>query len=324
MLTPMDIHNKEFSRSFRGYDEDENDTLLDEVVNDFELLIKERNELRAQVDLLQEELDGLQNGVVKAAPAPEKEKAAEKPAEPEKPKAPEKPAEPEKVKETEPETPFVKTAKATGDETTLELVATNVALEAKVADYESQLAEYKKLDESLRSTLFLAQSHAKEITGKAEEEADKILSEAKTEADRLLGESRQEAEEQLTSARNEAITIISDAREEAKLQTEDALAEAEKAKAEAGETRRVTEAAAERILNTAKEEAEKIRTEAERDIAHYREDQENLVNSSREFLAKIRSLLAGQLAMLDEGSVEVLAGVSAAVAAAESEDSKAD
>ena len=38
MLTPVDIHNKEFSRSFRGYNQDEIDDFLDEIVNDYEKL----------------------------------------------------------------------------------------------------------------------------------------------------------------------------------------------------------------------------------------------------------------------------------------------
>ena len=102
------------------------------------------------------------------------------------------------------------------------------------------------------------------------------------------------------------------------------MAAAEQAKNDAAKTRRVTEAAAERILNTAKEEAAKIRVEAEQEVAHYREDQENLVNSSREFLAKIRSLLAGQLAMLDQGSVDALAVVNAARTVDEKDDGSAD
>ena len=35
LLTPLDIHNKEFKRSFRGYNEDEIDDFLDQVVNDY-------------------------------------------------------------------------------------------------------------------------------------------------------------------------------------------------------------------------------------------------------------------------------------------------
>jgi len=56
-LTPMDIHNKEFPRSFRGYDEDEVDQFLDEVVQDFERLYKENLELKERIGLLKEQLE---------------------------------------------------------------------------------------------------------------------------------------------------------------------------------------------------------------------------------------------------------------------------
>ena len=36
-LTPLDIHNKEFSKGFRGYDEDEVNEFLDQVIKDYEL-----------------------------------------------------------------------------------------------------------------------------------------------------------------------------------------------------------------------------------------------------------------------------------------------
>lgn len=44
-LTPLDIHNKEFSRGFRGYDEDEVNEFLDQVIKDYELVIREKKEL---------------------------------------------------------------------------------------------------------------------------------------------------------------------------------------------------------------------------------------------------------------------------------------
>lgn len=46
----MDIHNKEFKRSFRGYNEDEIDEFLDQVVNDYEKLYRENDRLREEVD----------------------------------------------------------------------------------------------------------------------------------------------------------------------------------------------------------------------------------------------------------------------------------
>ncbi len=50
MLTPMDIHNKEFKRSFRGYNEDEIDEFLDQVVNDYEKLYRENDTLKEELE----------------------------------------------------------------------------------------------------------------------------------------------------------------------------------------------------------------------------------------------------------------------------------
>ena len=53
MLTSADIHNKEFGWSFRGYNEDEVDAFLDEIVNDFDLLVRENERLREEAELYQ-------------------------------------------------------------------------------------------------------------------------------------------------------------------------------------------------------------------------------------------------------------------------------
>lgn len=55
-LTPMDIHNKEFTRSFRGYDEDEVDQFLDEIVDEFEKLYKENIELKDRLSILADQI----------------------------------------------------------------------------------------------------------------------------------------------------------------------------------------------------------------------------------------------------------------------------
>lgn len=44
-LSPLDIHNKEFGRSFRGYDEDEVNEFLEQVLKDFENLLEEKKML---------------------------------------------------------------------------------------------------------------------------------------------------------------------------------------------------------------------------------------------------------------------------------------
>lgn len=44
-LSPLDIHNKEFSKSFRGYQEDEVNEFLDQIIKDYEIILKEKKEL---------------------------------------------------------------------------------------------------------------------------------------------------------------------------------------------------------------------------------------------------------------------------------------
>lgn len=60
-LTPLDIHNKEFSRRLRGYDEDEVNEFLDQVIKDYESVIRENKEMQNQLLALQERLDHFVN-----------------------------------------------------------------------------------------------------------------------------------------------------------------------------------------------------------------------------------------------------------------------
>ncbi len=60
-LTPLDIHNKEFGRRLRGYDEDEVNEFLDQVIKDYESIIRENKELQNQVLALQEKLNHFAN-----------------------------------------------------------------------------------------------------------------------------------------------------------------------------------------------------------------------------------------------------------------------
>lgn len=60
-LTPLDIHNKEFNRGFRGYDEDEVNDFLDQVIKDFEAVIQEKKQTEAKVDDLQNKLKHYSN-----------------------------------------------------------------------------------------------------------------------------------------------------------------------------------------------------------------------------------------------------------------------
>jgi cell division initiation protein len=60
-LTPLDIHNKEFSRRLRGYDEDEVNEFLDQIIKDYEAMIRENKELQNQVQTLEEKLSHFLN-----------------------------------------------------------------------------------------------------------------------------------------------------------------------------------------------------------------------------------------------------------------------
>ncbi len=55
-ITPMDIEQQEFSRSFRGYNEEEVDDFLDKIVKDYEELINENLRLNEEIERMQEKL----------------------------------------------------------------------------------------------------------------------------------------------------------------------------------------------------------------------------------------------------------------------------
>ena len=56
MLTPMDIHNKEFKRGFRGYSEEDVDAFMESIAADYEKVYREYCELKERCDKLQDKL----------------------------------------------------------------------------------------------------------------------------------------------------------------------------------------------------------------------------------------------------------------------------
>src|SRR5581483_9627778 len=60
-LTPLDIHNKEFNKGFRGYDEDEVNEFLDQVIKDYELVQREKKELEEQMSEMKDRLGHFTN-----------------------------------------------------------------------------------------------------------------------------------------------------------------------------------------------------------------------------------------------------------------------
>ncbi len=61
MLTPLDIENKRFSKTIKGYNVDEVDDFLDELTIDYEKLYRENSELREQVEKDKKDLEHYKN-----------------------------------------------------------------------------------------------------------------------------------------------------------------------------------------------------------------------------------------------------------------------
>ena len=57
MLTPIDIHNREFKKGLRGYKESEVDEFLDRVVADYEKLWRENERLKEQARFNEKEIN---------------------------------------------------------------------------------------------------------------------------------------------------------------------------------------------------------------------------------------------------------------------------
>lgn len=61
MLTPMDIHNREFKKGLRGYKESEVDEFLDRVVADYEKLWRDNEKLKEQARFNEKEINHYRN-----------------------------------------------------------------------------------------------------------------------------------------------------------------------------------------------------------------------------------------------------------------------
>ena len=61
MLTPLDIHNQDFKRSFRGYNEEDVDVFLDKVIKDYEQLYRENIEIKENLERLNSKLQHFQH-----------------------------------------------------------------------------------------------------------------------------------------------------------------------------------------------------------------------------------------------------------------------
>lgn len=68
-VSPQDIQDKEFREAFRGYNEDDVDTFLDEVAVEFARIFQENQRMKVQLAALQQEIARVSQGGAPAAPA---------------------------------------------------------------------------------------------------------------------------------------------------------------------------------------------------------------------------------------------------------------
>ena len=57
MITASDIKNKQFDKAFRGYQESEVDTFLDEIKSDYEMMTRENSELKNRINMLNDKIN---------------------------------------------------------------------------------------------------------------------------------------------------------------------------------------------------------------------------------------------------------------------------
>lgn len=179
-LTPADVHNVAFSKppiGKRGYNEDEVDAFLDLVEAELARLIEENNDLRTQVEQLEQRLAGAQaelddtrgqmvTSVSGAVPMPVRPI----------------------IEEQRPLSPVPPPSA--------------VELTSPGGDHHVQAAK----------VLGLAQEMADRLTGEAKAEADGMLGEARAKAEQLLSEARGKSDSMVNEARSRAETMLNDAR----------------------------------------------------------------------------------------------------------------
>ena len=75
-ITPQEITDKEFSKTFRGYDKEEVDEFLDKIYIDYEELVRYKDETERYIKRLEERLSYYTNDIPKRTVTNEQEPEA--------------------------------------------------------------------------------------------------------------------------------------------------------------------------------------------------------------------------------------------------------
>ena len=212
-LTPADVHNVAFSKppiGKRGYNEDEVDAFLDLVEAELGRLIEENNDLREQVEQLEQQLSGahsdLDDARTKAAQAQSAGSQSPPPSSAQTtmvaPPQQQRPMEdaPRTVQQPMPVQQQPQQPQQSG------MVGSPYGGDPSPmsggGDHHVQAAK----------VLGLAQEMADRLTAEAKSEADGMLSDARTKSEQLLSEARTKADSMVNEARSRAETMLNDAR----------------------------------------------------------------------------------------------------------------
>ncbi|PCC20277.1 DivIVA domain-containing protein [Brevibacterium aurantiacum] len=224
-LTPEDVVNKRFQHvKFRdGYDQDEVDDFLDEVVVEIRRLYQENDELRQKLSTAEQRVKELDAGGASAAapakdidatqampaavPAPSSQKAAEAPKQEQTPAAPavpetiEQPSAPA-VKEAAPaaQTPAAKESASAG----------NNAAPAAAAGTAAGLGLGSGLgsgDGDAHGLIALAQRVHDEHVAEGERRRDELIRSAETEAKDIVGKAETKRDETLSTLETQKSTL---------------------------------------------------------------------------------------------------------------------
>jgi DivIVA domain-containing protein len=211
-LTPADVHNVAFSKppiGKRGYNEDEVDAFLDLVEAELGRLLEENNDLREQVEQLEQQLStahaDLDDARSKAA-APSQgsgattQVSAPPPSRPVE-DAPRTVQQPMPPQQPQPQPQMTQTQQAVVPPP-FGVSEQGQGGAANGGDHHVQAAK----------VLGLAQEMADRLTAEAKSEADGMLSDARTKSEQLLSEARTKSDSMVNEARTRAETMLNDAR----------------------------------------------------------------------------------------------------------------
>src|SRR5690349_7584675 len=186
-LTPADVHNVAFSKppiGKRGYNEDEVDAFLDLVEVELSRLIEENNDLRAQIEQLDAQLDSTRADLDDATRLH--------------PAVPPVRDEPRRLAPVPPPSALEQTSPGGG------------------GDHHVQAAKVLGLAQEMADRLTgEAKAEADGMLSEARTKSEQLLSEARAKADTMVNEARTRAETMLNDARTRSETLERQAREKA-------------------------------------------------------------------------------------------------------------